>query len=108
MTRLPVLLLDFAAGVLIGVIFYGGLWWTVRRIQAHATGLWLAGSFLVRSTIALAGFYVVARANGYAATACLSGFIVARFLVTHVTRGPAVPGVSVTMRSGRGVSRSGP
>jgi F1F0 ATPase subunit 2 len=108
MTRLPVLLLDLTAGICIGLIFYGGLWWTVRRIHAHAAGLWLMGSFLVRTIIALTGFYVVARDNGYAATACFAGFIVARILVTYVTRGSAVPGAPGTLRSARDGSRSGP
>ncbi len=66
MTPLPMLSLDFIAGLLIGIIFYGGLWWTVRRLCAKVACLWLAGSFLVRTVIALAGFYAAAPARGMA------------------------------------------
>jgi F1F0 ATPase subunit 2 len=91
MTHLLALTFDFIAGLLIGAIFYGGLWWTVRRICANAAGLWLAGSFLARTMIALAGFYAVARGTWRGAAACLAGFIVARIAVTWSTRvGPAV------------------
>ncbi|MDB6085057.1 MAG: hypothetical protein JWN43_2938 [Gammaproteobacteria bacterium] len=86
MTHLLALSFDFIAGLLIGAIFYGGLWWTVRRICAKAAGLWLAGSFLVRTMVALAAFYAVARGTWYDAAACLVGFVVARIAVTCITR----------------------
>ncbi len=86
MTDLLALSFDFIAGVLIGAIFYGGLWWTVRRICAKAAGLWLAGSFLVRTAIALAGFYAVARGAWHGTAACLVGFLVARIAVTYSAR----------------------
>jgi F1F0 ATPase subunit 2 len=74
------------AGSLLGAIFYGGLWWTVRRVCAGASGLWLVGSFLMRSMFALAGFYAIARATWSGASACLVGFFVARIAVTRFTR----------------------
>ncbi len=92
MTHLLALSFDFIAGLLIGAIFYGGLWWTVRRICARAAGLWLAGSFLVRTMIALAGFYAAARGSWQGAAACLAGFIVARIAVTCSTRVRAAVG----------------
>jgi F1F0 ATPase subunit 2 len=86
MTCLLTLSFDFIAGLLLGAIFYGGLWWTVRRIRSKAAGLWLAGSFLVRTMIALAGCYAVARGPWYGAAACLAGFLAARLAVTCSTR----------------------
>lgn len=86
MTHLLALSFDFVAGLLIGAMFYGGLWWTVRRICAGAAGLWLAGSFLLRTLVALAGFYAVARGTWRGAAACLAGFLVARVAVTCTLR----------------------
>jgi F1F0 ATPase subunit 2 len=100
--------LDFLAGLFIGAIFYGGLWWTVGRIHGKTAGLWLVSSFLVRSAIALAGFYAVTRASGYAAAACLAGFLVARVAVTYATRVPGAARPPITGRSALSGSRSEP
>ncbi|MEA3149390.1 MAG: hypothetical protein QOD56_329 [Gammaproteobacteria bacterium] len=100
MTHLLALSFDFIAGVVLGAIFYGGLWWTVRRICAKAAGLWLAGSFLVRTMVALAGFYAVARGTWYGAAACLVGFLVARIAVTCITR--VRPAASPPLAAGSG------
>ncbi len=86
MTDLLTLSLDFIAGLVLGAIFYGGLWWTVRRLCVKAAGRWLVASFVVRASVALAGFYAVARGTGYGAAACLVGFFVARMVVTRLTR----------------------
>ena len=49
------------AGVLLGAIFFGGLWWTVRRgVSSKRVALWFLGSMLLRTCIALLGFYFVA------------------------------------------------
>lgn len=86
MTDVLTFSLDLIAGGALGTIFYGGLWWTVRRLCAKTAGLWLVGSFLVRSVIALAGFSAVARGRWYGAIACFAGFLVARIAVTCISR----------------------
>lgn len=108
MSGLLLISLDFMAGSLIGALFYGGLWWTVRRVRAGVAGLWLVGSFLVRATIALAGLYAVARGGGYAPAACFAGFLAGRIAVTHVTRLPPTPRPPATARSGMDGSRAEP
>jgi F1F0 ATPase subunit 2 len=84
------LLLAGAAGVLLGAIFFGGLWWTVRKgLSARQPALWFFGSMLLRMGIALAGFYFVGRGDWRRLIACLLGFVIARFVVTWLTRAPA-------------------
>ena len=63
------LVLAWVAGVLLGAIFFGGLWWTVRKgVSSKQPALWFFGSLLLRMSIALAGFYfVVGRPLGAAA-----------------------------------------
>jgi F1F0 ATPase subunit 2 len=75
------------AGVLLGAIFFGGLWWTVRKgVTAKSPALWFLGSSLLRMGIALAGFYFVARGDWKKLLLCLLGFLVARVIVLRLTR----------------------
>ena len=86
------LLLTFAiaAGLLLGLTFFGGLWWTIRKGMASPhPALWFLGSMVVRSGLALAGFYLVSAGQWERLLACLCGFIVARFVITRVTGGRA-------------------
>lgn len=47
-------------GGLAGVLFYGGLWWTVQRIQdARHPALLVGGSFLIRTLITMSILYGV-------------------------------------------------
>ena len=57
-------MLALVAGVLLGAIFFGGLWWTVRKgVSSKQPALWFFGSLLLRMSIALAGFYFVGRGH---------------------------------------------
>ncbi len=72
-----------AAGLLLGVSFFGGLWWTVRRgVSSERPALWFLGSVVLRMSIALVGFHLVSGGDWKRLLACLLGFVVARFLVT--------------------------
>jgi F1F0 ATPase subunit 2 len=84
-----ILMLGLFVGILLGAIFYGGLWWTVRRIVSSKTpGIWLIGSFFLRSMIAIGGFLFVARGDWRSILACFIGFLAARIGVTRLTRAP--------------------
>lgn len=77
------------AGVLLGAIFFGGLWWTVRRgVSSKRVALWFLGSLLLRMGVALAGFYLVSVGHWERLLLCLLGFVVARLAVTRLTRPP--------------------
>ncbi|MGM0487535.1 MAG: ATP synthase subunit I [Planctomycetota bacterium] len=79
-----------AAGGVLGTIFFGGLWWTVRRgVSSKQTALWFFGSLLLRMSLALAGFYFVSGGHWDRLLACLLGFVIARFIVTRLI-GPPV------------------
>ncbi len=75
------------AGVLLGAIFFGGLWWTVRKgVSSKQPALWFFGSLLLRTSIALAGFYFFGRGHWERLVVCLLGFVLARLIVTRLTR----------------------
>ncbi|MDH4361339.1 MAG: ATP synthase subunit I [Nitrospirota bacterium] len=75
------------AGVLLGAMFFGGLWWTVRKgVSSTRPARWFFGSLLLRTSITLAGFYVVSDGHWMRLLACLLGFTLARLTVTRLTR----------------------
>ena len=81
------LVLAGIAGCLLGAIFYGGLWWTVRQgLSSKRPALWFSTSLLLRVTIALGGFYFVGARHWVWLVLCLLGFSVARLAVTWLTR----------------------
>ena len=78
----------FVAGLVLGAIFFGGLWWTVRGgLTTAQPALWFLGSLLLRTCIALGGFFLVAGTAWERWLMCLLGFIVARFAVQWLTHG---------------------
>jgi F1F0 ATPase subunit 2 len=81
------LMLGLLVGVVLGAMFFGGLWWTVQRgVSSNRPVLWFFGSMLLRTSIALAGFYLVARVHWERLLICLLGFLIARLIVTRFTR----------------------
>ena len=82
MNEILLLILVLIAGVLLGIIFFGGLWWTTKQVMLSGkSAMWLVGSFLLRTSIVLIGFYLLSNNHWERLLACLSGFIVARFVV---------------------------
>jgi F1F0 ATPase subunit 2 len=91
MSEAPALSLALLAGALLGAVFFGGLWWTIRRgLSSRRPALLFLGSLLLRTAMAVAGFYLVARGDLRRLLACLLGFFLARILVTRFTRAPSV------------------
>jgi F1F0 ATPase subunit 2 len=76
-----------ATGLLLGTLFFGGLWWTVRRgLTAANPALWFGVSALTRMAVTLSGLYFVARAGWPSLVACLCGLLIARVAATQLTR----------------------
>lgn len=87
MNETLILALAWVAGGGLGAIFFGGLWWTVRAcVSSKWAPLWFSGSLLLRTSLVLAGFYVVSARQGDRLLLCLLGFAMARFAVTWLTR----------------------
>ena len=86
------LVLALVTGVLLGAMFFGGLWWTVRKgISSKRSALWFFSSLLLRTSIALAGFYFITRGHWERLLVCLIGFVFARLIVTRLTRAAGKP-----------------
>jgi F1F0 ATPase subunit 2 len=92
MNETLILVLALATGVLLGAIFFGGLWWTVQKgVSSKRPALWFFGSLLLRTSIALVGFYFIARGHWERLLVCLLGFVMARLIVMRITRAAEKP-----------------
>ena len=77
------------AGLLLGVLFFGGLWFTVYKGAAsERPAVWFFGSFVLRMSIVLSGFYLASGGHWQWLLTCLLGFAVGRFIVMTLTRLP--------------------
>jgi F1F0 ATPase subunit 2 len=80
------------AGVGLGVIFFGGLWWTIRKsLSSKWPAVWFLGSIPLRTMIVLVGFYFVAGGDWRKLLLGLLGFLIARLGVMRFTRGRVLP-----------------
>ena len=81
------LALAWVAGAMLGVMFFGGLWWTVRKgVASQRPAVWFFVSLLLRMSLALAGMYFVSGGHWERLLLCLLGFVMSRFVVTWLTR----------------------
>ena len=80
------------AGAGLGALFFGALWFTVKR---GLTTEWPATLFLcsvvVRIGVTLGGFWWVSAGQWQRLVACGLGFTAARLLAAWLTRVPATP-----------------
>jgi F1F0 ATPase subunit 2 len=83
------LILSLVAGIMLGAIFFGGLWWTIRQgVSSTQPALWFLVSLLLRTSIVLAGFYFISSGHWQRLLLSLLGFIIARPIVTYLLRLP--------------------
>jgi F1F0 ATPase subunit 2 len=95
------LILALVVGAALGVVFFGGLWWTVLKgVSSRTPAIWFLASMLVRTGITLVGFYFIARGHWQRLLMCLLGFVIARIVITRLTRIPAAKGTQVPKEPG--------
>lgn len=86
MSDILMLVTAFVAGVLLGLMYFGGLWWTVRRgLASPRPALWFMSSMMMRMALTLAGFYLVSAGHWQRLVICLLGFVIARIAVSLAT-----------------------
>ena len=84
------------AGAFIGLLYFGGLWATVRRLPSAGRPALLAfASFALRMSVAVAGFALLLDGDARRAAVALVGFLVVRTLA--VWRGQVRPGTAEGM-----------
>jgi F1F0 ATPase subunit 2 len=89
----------FALGGILGLVYFWGLWATVRHLSLRPWApLWLLLSLTVRLGILLAGIYWVGAGDWRRFLAALAGVLLARLLATR--RVARVPGAGVRAATG--------
>ncbi len=77
----------FIVGLILGTIFFGGLWLTVKNAAtSKMPGLLFLGSFIFRAGIVLLGLYYTGGGHWERSVFCLIGFIIARFVIIYLTK----------------------
>lgn len=72
----------FLAGWLTGVLFFGGLWLTLKNgLHAAYAALIFFVSFILRTAVAITVFYCVMKLGWPYLVASLAGFMIARFML---------------------------
>ena len=75
------------AGFILGILFFGGLYWTVRiGMESRNPALLFVVSFLVRTTSVLAGFYFLLDGHWEKLVTSMMGFLLARILIMQFTK----------------------
>ncbi len=78
------LILSLFAGILLGALFFGGLWWTVQKMSGSGSPhLLMAVSFIVRTVVVLGAFYLLVQTGWPNLLAAMLGFIVARIYLMY-------------------------
>jgi F1F0 ATPase subunit 2 len=77
--NLPLIIFSIAAGAGAGVFYFGGLWWTVRRLaESEHPGLLTLGSFLIRIGGTVALLYMISEGRWPRVLAALFGLLLVR------------------------------
>lgn len=83
------LFLALLAGAALGLVYFGGLWYTVQTMnRVKQQALLFMGSFLMRTMIVLAGFYFVADGHIARLAASLVGFLITRQIIIKRAAAP--------------------
>jgi F1F0 ATPase subunit 2 len=73
-----------AWGVILSVFFFGGLWWTLKKIpHKQNPRRFLGYSFIIRTSIALGGFWLALNHSPAAFGVTMAAFALMRFMLTH-------------------------
>jgi len=77
-------LASFVAGLALGLVFFGGLWLTVKQLERSANpGILFLVSFAVRTLVVCAGIVFAGAGQWQRYALCLAGFVVMRMILTR-------------------------
>jgi F1F0 ATPase subunit 2 len=86
MSEIIFMILVFIGGVILGVVFFGGLWLTVQKsVRSKTPALMFILSFIMRTGVVILGFYFLSSGDWKKLFACLFGFIFGRIVVKQIT-----------------------
>jgi F1F0 ATPase subunit 2 len=75
------------SGLMLGVLFYGGLWLTIKAAKKKRQPLPLfAASFIVRSMVTISGLFLLARSGPASMLAAVAAMLLIRTLLVRRIR----------------------
>lgn len=93
-----------AGGLVIGLFYFGALWWTVRRMtSARYPAALVAGSFLVRAAAAVGGIAFVSGGELLPLAVAMAGFLVGRTIMIRII-GKPLSGAGAVPEPGTGTN----
>lgn len=73
------------AGMVLGGIYFGGLWWTVRRVpQSGRPGRLLLASWMIRMTVLCGGLFLVMQNDWKRLASAFLGVLIVRGIAVRV------------------------
>ncbi len=88
MNELLLISLSLIAGLMLGILFFGGLWWTLQNYSLSENSLTVISSSMIRLALLMLGLYFITAGDWKRALVALSGVIIGRVLVTHFIQAP--------------------
>ena len=85
MTALLNIILPVFSGLALGILYFGGLWLTLRRLAiSNQPAFLVLSSYVGRLALCLAGFILIARTAGLRGILiCMASFIIARMILVR-------------------------
>lgn len=84
-------------GAALGIVFYGGLWLTLRRLpRARHPYLLVLSSLMLRTATVLAGIWLCSRGEPLGIVSAMAGFILIQLLSTFRASGGPVSAAKET------------
>ena len=81
-----------AVGLLAGLVFFGGLWWTSQRlVTSRRPGLLVVASLLVRMIVVAGALVLLARVDVVLLVGGVIGLVVARVALTRAAMHGRLP-----------------
>jgi F1F0 ATPase subunit 2 len=76
-----VLALSALAGIILGILYFGGLWLTITKMRTLKNpGIFLTLSFILRTVIVIGGFYLISAGHLERLAVAMLAFFVTRFV----------------------------
>ncbi len=84
MTDAAYLVASLAAGAILGIIYFRGLWLTVLRLPDFRRPVWsVSWSFAARVGIVMSGFYLIMQGHLERLAIAMAGFILVRQILVR-------------------------
>ncbi|MDD2557618.1 MAG: ATP synthase subunit I [Desulfuromonadaceae bacterium] len=82
-------ILALIGGTILGLAFFGTLYWTVQRATfSQQPWLWFSLSLGARFSLLIAGLYLAGRSGTLQLLGCAVGIVLGRFMVQRLVRTP--------------------